>query len=385
MQTKTAPAVVSRAKAYLKVRQKAVRDAMKELKLDGLLLTHAPDLAYLTNFTGEDSIGLITDKDFFLVTDFRYREQAEIEAGWLKTSVREGKMSEALAKVLADARLKRVGFEANFTTFGQVHAVDKAMKELKDAPPTAANLELVPLEDVMTNIRKVKDDHEIDLIRKSVGVAEEAFDAVRGEIKVGLTENYLAGLLVFELRSRGANNASFPVIIAAAANSSLPHYRPGETLVQRDQPLLIDWGALYKGYCSDLTRTLMVGRVSPRIKQIYRVVQEAQEAAIKFLRPGVTTVQADRVARDVIERAGFGQFFGHGLGHGIGRDIHELPSMRKTGGEEELRPGMIVTVEPGIYLPGEGGVRIEDDVLITHSGCETLSNLDRSFEGCHIE
>ena len=384
MQTKTAP-VVSRAKAYLKVRQKAVRDAMKDLKLDALLLTHPPDLAYLTNFTGDDSIGVITEKDFFLVTDFRYREQAELEAGWLKVSVREGKMSDALAKVLGDAKLKRVGFEANFTTFGQVHAVDKAVKGLKDTPASAAQLELVPLEDVMANIRKVKDDHEVDLIRKSVGVAEEAFEAVRGEIKVGLTENYLAGLLVFELRSRGASNSSFPVIVAAAANSSLPHYRPGESLVQRDQPLLVDWGALYKGYCSDLTRTLMVGRVSPKIKQIYKVVYEAQEAAIKFLRPGVTTMQADRVARDVIERAGFGQYFGHGLGHGIGRDIHELPTMRKTGGEEELRPGMIVTVEPGIYLPGEGGVRIEDDVLITHSGCEVLTNLDRSFEGCHIE
>ena len=175
------------------------------------------------------------------------------------------------------------------------------------------------------------------------------------------------------------------MIVAAGANSSLPHYRPGETLVQRDQPLLIDWGALYKGYCSDLTRTLMVGRVSPKVKQIYKVVYEAQQAAIKFLRPGVTTMQADRVARDVIEKAGFGKQFGHGLGHGIGREIHELPTMRKTGGEEELRPGMIVTVEPGIYLPGEGGVRIEDDVLITHSGCEVLSTLDRSFEGCHVE
>ena len=383
MQTKTAP-VVSRAKAYLKVRQKAVRDAMKELKLDGLLLTHPPDLAYLSNFTGEDSIGLVTDKDIFLVTDFRYKEQAEIEAGWLKTSVREGKMAEALAKVLGDARIKRVGFEANFTTFGQVHAIDKAVKDLKDAP-AATSLELVPLEDVMTNIRKVKDDHEIDLIRKSVGIAEEAFEAIRSEIKVGLTENYLAGLLVFELRSRGATNSSFPVIVASGPNSSLPHYRPGETLVQRDQPLLIDWGALHKGYCSDMTRTLTLGRVSPKIKQIYKVVQEAQEAAVRFMRPGVTTLQADRVARDVIEKAGFGQYFGHGLGHGVGRDIHELPTMRKTGGEEELRPGMILTVEPGIYLPGEGGVRIEDDVLITHSGCEMLSNLDRTFEGCHIE
>jgi Xaa-Pro aminopeptidase len=125
--------------------------------------------------------------------------------------------------------------------------------------------------------------------------------------------------------------------------------------------------------------------VQPKIKEIYKVVYESQIAAIKFLRPGVTTQQADRVARDVIDRAGYKDFFGHGLGHGIGREIHELPSLRKTGGEEELRPGMIVTVEPGIYIPGVGGVRIEDDVLITHSGCEVLSNLDKTFEGCHFE
>jgi Xaa-Pro aminopeptidase len=373
--------IVSRAKAYLKVRQKRVRDGMKALKLDALLLTHPPDLAYLTNFTGDDSIGVITEKDFVLATDFRYQEQAEQEAGWLKVRIRDGKMSDALARALVDLKVARVGFEANFTAFGQVHALDRAVKEIKDASP----IELVPLEDVMTNVRKVKDDHEIDLIRKSVGVAEEAFEAIRAEIKVGLSENYLAGLLVFELRSRGASDGSFPAIVAAGANSSLPHYRPGETLVQRDAPLLFDWGALYKGYCSDLTRTLMIGRVSARMKKIYGVVLEAQEAAIAFLRPGVTTLQADRVARDVIEKAGFGKQFGHGLGHGIGRDIHELPTMRKNGGEDELRPGMIVTVEPGIYLPGEGGVRIEDDVLITHSGHEVLSTLDRSFEGCHLE
>jgi Xaa-Pro aminopeptidase len=373
--------IVSRAKAYLKVRQKSVRDAMKTLGLDGLLLTHPPDLAYLTNFTGDDSIGLITEKDFFLVTDFRYKEQAEIEAGWLKVSMREGKMSDALATVLSDAKLKKVGFEANFTTVGQADAIQTSLKEHKNGTP----LELVPLENVMTNIRKVKDDTEVDLIRKSVAVAEEAFEAIRPEIEAGQTENYLAGMLVLELRSRGASNSSFPVIVAAGANSSLPHYRPGESLIQRDQPLLIDWGALFKGYCSDLTRTLMIGRVSPRIKEIYKVCYDAQRAAIKFMRPGVTTLQADRVARDVIEKAGYGKEFGHGLGHGIGREIHELPTLRKTGGEEELRPGMVVTVEPGIYLPGEGGVRIEDDVLITHSGCEVLSSLDKTFEGCHIE
>jgi Xaa-Pro aminopeptidase len=374
---------VSKPKAYLKVRQKAVRAAMKELNLDGLLLTHPPDLHYLTNFTGEDSVGLITQKDFFLVTDFRYKEQAALEAGWLATSLRDAKMSDALAKVLQGQPLKRVGFEANFTTVGQIDAIQGALKENKDRPA----LELVPLENVMLSIRKVKDDHEIDLIRKAVAVAEEAFEAIKDEIKPGQTENYIAGLLIMELRSRGASGTSFPPIVATAANSSLPHYRPSDdkTVIQKDQPCLLDWGAVLNGYCSDLTRTFLIGHVPHKIREVYKIVYEAQQAAIKFLRPGVTTMQADRVARDVIEKAGYGEEFGHGLGHGIGREIHELPILRKTGGEEELRPGMILTIEPGIYIPGMGGVRIEDDVLITHSGCEVLSTLDKTLEGNHIE
>ena len=379
-------AIVSRAKAYLKVRQQTARKAMKNLKLDGLLLTHPPDLAYLTNFTGDDSVGLITEKDFHLATDFRYQEQAQMEAGWLKLHIRHAKMSDTLANVLSVAKVKRIGFEANFTTVGQIDALQMALKGNNGAGTgSPVKVELVPLDDLMVNLRMVKDDHEIGLVRQSIGVAEEAFEAIRGELKPGQTENYLAGLLVFELRSRGASDSSFPAIVASGPNSSLPHYRPQEILIQRDQPLLIDWGALYKGYCSDLTRTMMLGRVSSAMKKIYQVVLQAQEAAIEFLRPGVTTMQADRVARDMIEKAGFGKEFGHGLGHGIGREIHELPTLRKTGGEEELRPGMIVTVEPGIYIPGEGGVRIEDDVLITHSGHEMLSSLDKSFEGCHLD
>jgi Xaa-Pro aminopeptidase len=290
-------------------------------------------------------------------------------------------MDPTLAETILSAKVKRVGFEANRATFGQIHALDKAIKD-KAGKET---VELVPVEDVMVNIRKVKDDHEAALIRKSAAIAEEAFNAIRDEIKVGQSENYLAGLLIMELRSRGASDSSFPVIVAAGANSSLPHYRPGDALVRDGQPLLFDWGAIYDGYCSDITRTLMIGSVSAKMKQIYNVVLKAQEAAIKFIRPGVTTQQADRIARDVIDNAGFKDQFGHGLGHGIGREIHELPTMRRTGGDEELRPGMIVTVEPGIYLPGEGGVRIEDDVLVTHSGCEVLTTLDKSFEDCHLE
>jgi len=357
---------------------------MKDLNLDGLLLTHPPDLHYLSNFTGEDSVGLITQKDFFLITDFRYKEQAQIEAGWLTTSLRDAKMSDAIAKVLRENPIKRIGFEANFTTVGQIDAILNSIKANKEKSVPA---ELVPLENVMLSIRKVKDDHEIDLIRKSVAIAEEAFNAMKDSIEPGQTENYLAGLLIMELRARGASGTSFPPIVATGANSSLPHYRPSDdkTEIQKDQPCLIDWGAVLNGYCSDLTRTFMIGHVPHKVREIYKVVYDAQVAAIKFLRPGVTTMQADRVARDVIEKAGYGDEFGHGLGHGIGREIHELPSLRKTGGEEELRPGMIVTIEPGIYLPGVGGVRIEDDVLITHSGCEVLSTLDRTLEGNHIE
>jgi Xaa-Pro aminopeptidase len=373
--------VVSKPKAYLKVRHKAVRTAMKELKIDGLLLTHPPDLHYLTNFTGDDSVGLLTQKDFFLITDFRYKDQATIEAGWLKTSLRDAKMSDAIAAVLKQNPLKKIGFEANFTTVGQIDAMTRAFKDAK----INDSADLVPLENVMLNIRKVKDDHEIDLVRKSVALAEEAFEAVKSEIKAGQTENYLAGLLIFELRSRGASATPFPPIVATAANSALPHYRPTDDELEDDQPCLFDWGAVLGGYCSDLTRTFLLGSVPHKVKEIYRVVYDAQQSAIKFLRPGVTSQQADRVARDVIEKAGYGEYFGHGLGHGIGREIHELPSMRKTGGEDELRPGMIVTVEPGIYLPGVGGVRIEDNVLITHSGCEVLSTLDRTLEGNHIE
>src|SRR3954462_10802805 len=262
--------VVSKPKAYLKVRQKAVRAAMKDLNLDGLLLTHPPDLHYLSNFTGEDSVGLITHKEFFLVTDFRYKEQAQIEAGWLTTSMREAKMSDALAKVLHENPMKRIGFEANFTTVGQIDAILNSIKKNKDAPAP----ELVPLENVMLNIRKVKDDHEIDLIRKAVAVAEEAFRAMRDEIVPGQTENYLAGLLIKELRSRGASGTSFPPIVATGSTSSLPHYRPcdDKTAIEKDQPCLFDWGAVPNGNCSDLPRALLHGHDANKIREIYKVV-----------------------------------------------------------------------------------------------------------------
>jgi Xaa-Pro aminopeptidase len=374
--TKPAP---SRPKAYLKARHQAVMASLDSLELDALLVTHKPDLAYLSDFTGDDSIGLFCPRAFFLITDFRYEEQAALEAGWMRRVLREDKMSDALAIAIGKSGARRIGFDANHMTVGQVRALKAALREKK-----LKSVALKPVENVVVNLRKVKDDHEIHLIRESAALAEEAFKAVRAQIQAGLTENHVAGLMILELRSRGAQDASFPPIVASGAASSLPHYRPSEALIRRNQPLLIDWGALHRGYCSDLTRTLLMGRVSERLRTIYKIVLEAQQAAIEFLRPGVTTMQVDRIARGLIEKAGFGKRFGHGLGHGIGLEIHELPALRKKGQDEELRPGMVVTVEPGIYLPGEGGVRIEDDVLITHSGCELLTSLPRSLESAII-
>jgi Xaa-Pro aminopeptidase len=371
--------VARRAKSYLPPRQQQLRATMAKDKLDGILLTHPPDLAYLTDFTGDDSIGLITAKDFFLATDFRYKEQAALEAPWLKIRLRTGKMSETLADALIKAKIKRIGFESNFTTFGEIDALRKALKA------KSAKIELIPLNDVMVNLRKVKDQHEIQIIRQSIEIAESAYKAIRRHLKIGQTENQLAGRLIFEMRSRGASGTSFPPIIAAGSTSSLPHYRPADRPVRKNQPLLFDWGAVFNGYCSDLTRTLLIGKVSTRMRKIYQVTLEAQMTAIQFLRPGVTTRQADAAARKVIEKAGFGKYFGHGLGHGIGRDIHELPYMRKTSGDEQLSPGMVVTVEPGIYLPGEGGVRIEDDVLITANGREVLSSLDKTLASAVVD
>jgi len=376
---------VRTAQAHLLARQQSVRRALTELKLDGLLLTHPADLAYLSGFTGDDSIGLITARNFFLITDFRYEEQYQIEAPWLNVTLRTGKMSEALAKAILKSKATRIGFESNFTPFGQVDSLKRQLKATARKNPAAARVNLTGVDDVMVNIRKGKDDVEVGIIRQAIDCAEQAFLALRKQIKIGQTENYLAGLLGFEMRCRGASDSSFQTIIAAGAGSSLPHYRPGDVTVKHNEPLLIDWGARYQGYCSDLTRTLLIGRVSPKIREIYKIVLDAQLAAIDRLRPGVTTRDVDKVARGLIKKAGYDKQFGHGLGHGIGRDIHELPVLRKIGEGEELKPGMIVTVEPGIYLPGVGGVRIEDDVLITPGGHEVLSSLDKSIEGCHLE
>lgn len=377
-----ATATTAMLPAFLAPRHKAIRELLREHKLDAILLTHDSDLAYVTDFTGEDSIGIVTPDTVQLVTDFRFKEQAEIEAPWLSVVLRDGKMSDALIQALLNLKVVKVGFEANLTRYGQISSTEKALAELiKDGKvPSTTKVDFVPLDSVLVHLRKAKDAREIGIIRKAVEIAEQGFVAMRAEVKPGVSENYLAGFLAFQMRILGASDSSFQSIVATGANASLPHYRPKETKVLPDQVLLVDWGARYQGYCSDLTRTLLLGKVPAKMREIYQIVLDAQLAAIAVLKPGAKTIATDAVAREYITKAGYGDFFGHSLGHGIGRDVHEGPSLRKTPPDDELKPGHIVTVEPGIYLPGVGGVRIEENVLITETGHEVLSKLPRRLE-----
>ena len=234
-------------------------------------------------------------------------------------------------------------------------------------------LKFKPIPDIVVNLRNIKDEREIGLIERSIAIAEHGFETLRAHLTPGLTENEIAKACwcMQMAQSRGASGASFDTIVAAGANSSLPHYRPGEVRLQEGMPLLIDWGAKAFGYCSDLTRVLFIGSIPPAIGKIYQIVLAAQLAAIAAVAPGKTGKQVDKAARDIIAKAGYGDQFGHGLGHGFGRDIHEAISLNRFS-KTRLKPGMVITIEPGIYLPDVGGVRIEDDVLVTKTGCRVL-------------
>jgi Xaa-Pro aminopeptidase len=354
---------------------------MANKKLDAFLIIHPTDLAYFTEFDGEDSLGLVTDKGLTIMTDFRFDEQAHIQAPWFKRIIRKGTMNEVLAKAFGQAKVRRVGFEANHLTVGALLGIEKEMAGRK-----LRHTKLLPVTGITADIRKIKDSHEIGLVRQAVKIAEDAFDAVRRSLKPGMTENQLTGLLDLEVRNRGGSGMGFPSIVCVGENASLCHYRPGEVPVRSGAVLLIDWGAVCQGYTSDMTRTLLIGKVSPRMREIYKIVLEAQQAGIDRIRPGVTGKEVDLAARNVIKKAGFGKYFGHSIGHGIGRLVHESPFMRSTKGAvvEELKAGMIVTVEPGIYLPGEGGVRIEDDVLVTQTGHEVLGSMPRDMAWAEV-
>ncbi len=342
--------------------------------VDAYLITRPVDVSWLSGFSGEDSALLAANGWSLLITDFRFQEQAPQECPGTEIHIRPSgrTLEQEVARVIGERRLRSVGVQQDHMTIGQQQSLRKRLRGRR----------VVPVEDGLPELRRVKDEEEIRLTRKAVRIAERAFEeliAGGAAALVGKTEREIAAKLEFNMRVAGGDGPAFETIVAAGPNSSMCHYRPGGRRVRKGEAVLIDWGAETDGYRSDMTRVVFTGKPSDTMREIYGVVLEAHDAAVAAIRPGVRCTKIDTVARSIIERAGHGERFGHSLGHGIGREIHEKPRLAPTG-RETLRRNMIVTVEPGIYVPGVGGVRIEDDILVTAAGRKRLNRLPRSLE-----
>ena len=353
-------------------RQKLIQ-AIRKMGIAALLVTNPKNVTYLTGFTGEDSYLLIGPNLLRIISDSRFETQLQDECPSIQAEIRTSKstMTEFLAKEIPRFKLSQVGIESTSMTVSVFHHLVEKL----------ASVELVPKSGLVEELRQVKDSDEIDQLRIAVRQAELGYSLMKSLLVPEMTEQQAAHELEHGMRRFGARKAAFEPIIAVGDRSALPHYRAGSRRFDESPFVLCDWGAVSpKGYHSDLTRVWATGKVPPKLHRIYGVVLTAQQAAIAAIRPGARCQEIDGVARKVIEQAGYAKYFGHGLGHGIGLDIHEGPRLSPIS-NDELRPGMVVTVEPGIYLPGIGGVRIEDDVLVTRDGFEVMTSVSRELGG----
>ena len=356
-----------------------VRELMHKRDIDALLVSTEENRRYLSGFTGEDtqcdeSAGslFITGHELILATDSRFDQQAGVEAiGFNIVCYREG-LSKALPDILRQLGSKRVGFESIRMSFKQFHEFDKIISFEK------IGAQLVPTEDLVEQVREIKDEDEIENTRLALLLAERAFERVLQQIQPGMTEKKIAWLLEKEMREAGADALSFPSIVASGPNSALPHAIPGNRTWMKSEPLLLDWGARLNGYCSDTSRTIFCGKADGLFQKVFQTVVDAQKKAIDAIRDGAGTRAVDRMARDHIEKKGFKGRFGHGLGHGTGLAVHEAPRLSPLK-DGILKTGMLVTVEPGIYIPDWGGVRVENQVVVRDQGAEVLNTLEENI------
>ena len=348
-------------------RLNTLRRRLRERNLEGLLVKGEANIYYLCGFSGVDSLLLVTPDELFLITDFRYVEEAKHEAPGVEIVRRRGTLITAAATKARRLRFKKIAFEAHFFTYSDFQALTAKEKR-----------RFVPVTGLVEGLREQKDAEEIKMIKRSSRIAQAAFMRLKQIIEPGATEKEIADELEMLLRREGASESAFPIIVAAGKRASLPHARPGEHRIGENEAVLIDWGAKFNFYNSDLTRIVFMGKISSKMRGVYETVLEAQHRAIKAIRPGVEMKEVDRAAREHIASCGLGKRFGHGLGHGVGLQVHEAPAIGpKVKGR--LRVGMVFTVEPAVYIPNWGGVRIEDMVRVTRSGCEVLSRLPKGL------
>ena len=349
---------------------------MKRAGVDAMLVTHETNVTYLTGFTGDSSYLLMLPRKELLLSDSRYTTQIAEQCPDVDAEIRTASstMLQLVAKTTKSARCKKLAIESE--------SVSKSLYD--QICESVTTTELVPTSGWVEELRAVKDKSEIKLIRESVRIAQRAFQVAKAELTPEQTEAEIGHNLEHYIRRFGGQRCSFDPIVAVGPRAALPHAELTDQRIATSPFVLMDWGAQYEGYASDLTRVLVTGKISPKFERIYNLVLKAQLAAIDKIRPGADLKMVDATARRVIDRAGFGKNFGHGLGHGFGLQIHELPRLSPIS-DGKLKPGMVVTVEPGVYLPQWGGVRIEDDVLVTRDGHLVLSDLPKRLEDCVVE
>ncbi|MCG8350439.1 MAG: aminopeptidase P family protein [Chloroflexales bacterium] len=359
-----------------------LRALMRERHIAACLITGAANRRYISGFRGSSGALLVTDEYAILFTDARYRLRVGLEAPLFE--LREFSAVTPLFQVFAatviELGLRQVAFEAAQISFAGHAALVRAFKEQASSERNMP--ELLPTEGLVESLREVKDASELAVLCHAIELTDTAIEAVIPQLSPDLTEKQVAWLLEAEMRKCGADGLAFPIIVAAGPNGASPHALPGDNRLGTGRPIIIDMGAVLDGYHADLTRTIILGDPDERFREVYQTVLAAQQHAIANLRAGLTCDEADALAREVISAAGFGDNFGHGLGHGVGLEIHEGPSLRrkpacKDAEMPSLRVGNIVSVEPGIYLEGWGGVRIEDLVMIHEDGCEVLSQASK--------
>jgi Xaa-Pro aminopeptidase len=360
-------------------RQQALRAQLEHDRLGGMLITHLPNIRYLCGFTGSAGLlAVISDNRrlkaaFF--TDGRYTEQAAAEVNGAKVVIsKQGALKDAVKWLAAHGGVgaAKIAFEADHVSAAAYDSLRKS----------ADGIRWQATRQVVERLRMIKEPAELDQIRAAIHLASQVYDAVVADIAPGVTESSIAAELEYMCRRLGAEGMSFDTIVAAGKRSALPHGKASNLPIPPSGFVILDFGVILGGYCSDMTRTVHVGRPNQASRRMYQAVLEAQLAGIKAVKAGVETAKVDHAARKVLEKAGLGEYFTHSTGHGVGLEIHEGPGLRRTapkapkvdsGKPERLEPGMVVTIEPGVYVPGKGGVRIEDMVLVTATGCDVLT------------
>ena len=346
-----------------------LRAAIEEKRIDGLLISDPDNCRYLSGFVGTAGYLFITRDSAVLATDFRYTEQAAQQAPGYRIDRISGKL-DWLPGLCAEFGVKKLGFEADDITVSQFERFRKAFSD------TGTEAALEATTGLTLDLRAVKDEHELGLLSRAIEISDEAFDEVSDEISPGMTEIEVAERIERAVKSRGAESISFDTIVAAGRNAARPHHRAGDTVLREGQTVVVDMGARYQGYCSDLTRTIVLGKADDKTRRIYDIVLSAQLAAIELVEAGMTGGEIDMVARKVIQETGHGDDFGHSLGHGVGLQVHENPGVGPNS-KGELKDGMVFTIEPGIYLQGWGGVRIEDVVVLEQGKARVLSRAQK--------